>query len=164
MPLPKLQIVWLAVTIKKLYWMDNRLHQIFNLTAHSIKQLKTLFMLYLQLVLEVLSVVSALCRWLYSSCAKYNLCCFTSYISFFACNKKTYFTAPTGHGSYAKCSTPNLRNGADFSSTTHHHLHENVVLLSRWSQPNLLLPQENNVISICTIDFYGKWKLSGLET
>jgi len=144
--------------------MDNRFHEISNLTTHSIKQLKTLLMMYLQLVLEVLSVVSALWRWLYSSCAKYNLCCFTSYISFFACNKKTYFTAPTGHVSYAKCSTPNLRNEADFSSKTCHHLHENVVSLSTWPQPNLLLPQENNVISICTINFYGNWKLSGLET
>jgi len=79
--------------------MDNRFHEISNLTAHSIKQLNTLFMMYLQLVLEVLSVVSALWRWLYSSCAKYNLCCFTSYISFFAYNKKTCFTALRWHDS-----------------------------------------------------------------
>jgi len=57
-------------------------------------------MMYLQLVLEVLSVVSALWRWLYSSCAKYNLCCFTSYISFFAYNKKTYFAALREQRSY----------------------------------------------------------------
>jgi len=42
--------------------MDNRFHEISNLTVHSKKQLKTLFMMYLQLVLEVLSVVSALWR------------------------------------------------------------------------------------------------------
>jgi hypothetical protein len=64
-------------------------------------------------------------------------------------------TALREHGSYVKCSTPNLKNEADFSSKTCHHLHKNVVSLPRWSQPNLLLPQENNVISICTIDFYG---------
>ena len=75
-------------------------------------------MMYLQLVLEVLSVVSALWRWLYSSCAKYNLCCFTSYISFFAYNKKTYFAALREQRSYMKYSTPNLRNEADFSSKT----------------------------------------------
>jgi hypothetical protein len=55
---------------------------------------QTSLMIYLQLVLDVLSVVSALWRWLYSSWAKYSLCCFTSYISFFACNKENILLQP----------------------------------------------------------------------
>jgi hypothetical protein len=82
-------------------------------------------MVYLQLVLEVLSVVSALWRWLYSSWAKYNLCCFTSYISFFACNKDIVL--------YKTCTNLSKDKGDSFLQNFGSHLEDHILGLRNFT-------------------------------
>lgn len=91
--------MWLTIDTRKSYWAYfTKFH--FHIVETDSKcypfpwRFQISLMMYLQLVLEVLSVVSTLWRWLYSSWAKYSLCCLTSYISFFACNKENILLQP----------------------------------------------------------------------